>query len=318
MESGNQTFRRVVLGNLTIDHLVTFRAVCKATSFRRAAEELKVSQPAVSQRIKHLESVVGAPLFDRRAGAEARVTEVGERLLGLADAVLGEFEAFQRDLKALKEPAPGERVSVAAGPGYIKYRLLDLVGGLARRHPGVEVHFRQGDSPEAIARLVLEGGAEIGVYVGPVPEGFRSFALPNDWLVLVAARGHPILATEPERRIEGLRDTPFAISSDGAHSRQLIDRWAASHDLPLHVTLETGNLDTLKEAVLQRLAVAVLPDFAVARELGSGEMEAVEISGLPQKRRVSLVASSRRPLSPLARAFVQVATDALGSPAGGT
>ncbi len=310
MSRSRSTLRSPLVAALTFDHLYTFKVVVEARSFRRAAEKLAMSQAAVSQRVRYLEQILGAPLFDRQRGGAPRLTQAGERLRALAEAALGELEHFRSDVQGLLTPRAGDRFTVAAGPSFIKYRLLLMIREFNRQYPDVEVRLRHSASPEEVLTLVLNGEADLGIHVGhPAGSQVRSFPIAEDRLVLVAPPGHPILDTPAERRLLELPRVPFAIPSAAAHSRQLVHGWASHHGMTLRIKIEADNLDTLKEAVLQGVALAILPDFAVSDELQRGKLVAVEAPGLPLVRKVSAVAAARASLSPTIREFIRRLAD---------
>lgn len=290
---------------LTFDHLATFKAVVESGSFRRAAEKRLVSQPAVSQRIRQLEALVGAPLFDRQRGTSASLTSAGEVMARFADRVLGDLEGFCVDVRRLGVPATDDSLVVAAGPSFIKYRLLRVARRLEELHPDLEIRLQRSTSPDDVLDAVLEHVADLGIYSGPAPSGrVRAFPLSRELLRLVAPPGHPITTVTGSARIDELSHTQFALSCDTAHSRQLTEAWARHYGIKLHVRVEADNLDTLKETVIQGLGVAILPEFAIEEELTSGLLVPVELPGLPLERRVSVISDTSNPLSATQRAFI--------------
>lgn len=297
----------VLIRGLSIDQLATFKAVVEGGSFRRGAEKRLISQPAVSQRIRQIEALIGAPLFDRRRGTSAQLTSSGQLLIGLADHVLDEVEHFYAQVSALNVTTEEGALRVAAGPSFIKYCLL----GVARRfndlYPDVDIRLQRSISPDHVMEAVLERGADLGVYSGAVPtRKLRSFTLRRELLRLVAPPGHPITRKSGSAALEELSRAPFALSCEGAHSRQLTEAWARHYGVPLRMKIEADNLDTLKEAVLQGVALAILPEFAIEAELDSGALARVDMPGLPLERQLSVVANVDPPLSAMQEAFVEV------------
>lgn len=112
--------QQFLVRGLTFDHLATFKAVVDSGSFRRAAEKRLVSQPAVSQRVRQLEALVGVPLFDRQRGTSASLTAAGELMMELTVRVLSELEGFCIDVRRLGILRADDSLVVAAGPSFIK------------------------------------------------------------------------------------------------------------------------------------------------------------------------------------------------------
>jgi DNA-binding transcriptional LysR family regulator len=305
--------QQFLVRGLTFDHLATFKAVVESGSFRRAAEKRLVSQPAVSQRIRQLEALVGAPLFDRQRGTSASLTSTGELMAAFADRVLGQLDGFCVEVRRLGVPATDDSLVVAAGPSFIKYRLLRVARRLENLHPDLEIRLQRSTSPDDVLDAVVEHIADLGIYSGPVPSGkVRAFPLSREFLRLVAPPAHPITRLTGSARIDELSRTQFALSCDTAHSRQLTDAWARHYGIRLHVRVEADNLDTLKEAVIQGLGVAVLPEFAIEEELATGGLVPVELPGLPLERRVSVISHASNPLTATQRAFVDELVETLG------
>lgn len=297
--------RHTIEASLALEHLTAFQVIVAAGSFSRAAGELRMSQSAVSQRVRHLEAVLGARLFDRQRGSAIRLTHAGQRLLQFADSVVHEFETLRTDLAAIVEPTAGAMTTVAAGPSFIKYRLLPVLDELRRAHPELAFSLRQAVYASDITAAVLSGAADLGIFLGPVPGvHLTSFALTVDHVVMVAAAGHEVSYVGKERRWDVLSRVPFAVSTKDAHSRQLADYWARTHGLDLKVLLETANLDTLKEAALKGIAIAILPEYALGEELKEGRLGMVPADGFPLQRRMSIVADARKPISAASRVLV--------------
>jgi DNA-binding transcriptional LysR family regulator len=296
--------RHTVLASIALEHLEIFRAVVRQGSFSRAAVEMHLSQPAVSQRIRYLESVLGVLLFDRQRGTAVRLTAAGAHFLEFANEVLSATERLLRRLDEIKRPIEGEVLDVAGSAGFIRYRLLRPVAELRRRFPGLVVRLHQVSTAAERDLGLREGRFTLGLYSGPVPRNqFIAFPLRPDRLLLCAAPGHRITRAPTAVRMEILRTTPFALFNQGSSNRALVDRWARAHRLCLIPALESATIDTLKEAVLQGFALAILPEYAIADEVAAGMIEVVEADGLPIRRRLSLVADSSRPLPPVARIF---------------
>lgn len=309
---GNQmrhvTMHKLV-SNLTFDHLATFRAIVDTGSFTAAAERLLMTQPAVSQRIRHMESLLGAPLFDRQPGRASRLTVLGERMLRFADQALDVLGRFHQDLGSLRLPTVGDAVTIAAGPSYMKYRLLPIVQAFGREYPDVELRLRHSTSTEELLDAVVDGSADFGIYsAAPPTNRVRSSALTREQVVLVAPPKHPILDLAPENRLAALATMPLAVSSAVANSRQLLDAWAQKHHLTLQVKIEVDNVDTLKQTALQGMTLAFLPSFAVEDELTRKQLVAVRAPGLPLERRVWIVFGAEAPPSAAAKFFAEYLT----------
>jgi DNA-binding transcriptional LysR family regulator len=216
------------------------------------------------------------------------------------------MDDFHADLEVRKRPSDMAPVAVAAGPSFTKYRLLPLLHEFHRRRPAIPLTLRAGATPEDVPDLVRRGEVELGFVVGPVPSGLGSFMTGADYFVLVAPPGHPVLKVPRQQRLAYLASTDFAISLFSANSRHLIEQWTKRLGVDLRVTIETANLDTLKAAVVNGMALAILPDFAIEEDARAGNVVVVDAPGLPIRREMNLVGDPRRPLSFGAQVFLEV------------
>lgn|SRR5487761_77029 len=297
--------RHNLMASITFEHLDVLQTVARVGSFSGAANELQLSQSAVSQRIKHLERLIGTSLFDRARGKSIRLTLAGHRLLELAQVMIAELDRFRGDVEYLAQPAPGETVRIGAGSALIKYRVLPVLADFRKAHPEATVILIQVSPSNQIKDAVLNGDVDLGMYIGPSPERHLvGFGLRSDKLLLVAPSDHPILKASKDDLWKILQSAPFALTPKGAHIRLRVDRWAHTHGLNLNIVLESISLDTLKESVLRSLCLSILPEFSVADELQVGRLSAVAAPGFPQSRPLWLVADAKRMLSASARAFI--------------
>lgn len=295
--------------HLTFDQLLTFKAVVDCGSFRQAAETLMISQPAISQRVRHLESILKAPLFDRQRGSVPLLTPLGEQLMTLTGGILSDLEHFASMIDRINGESKTGHLTVAAGPSFIKYRLLVVTQEFNRRYPNVQVRLRHTAAPDQVFDLVAKGDVDLGVYSGRVStDQMRSFRLEGDRFVLVAPPKHEILEAPPPDRIRMLAQIVLALPSPNAQSRKLIDGWAHHLRLGLRTILEADNLDTLKEFVLQRVALSILPTFVIGDEIEQGQLLPVSMAELPLKRHVSVISDPRRALYATERAFIEILT----------
>lgn len=285
MEGRRVTIHSIV-SNLGFDHLETLRAVAETGSFRGAANLLRLSQPAVSQRIRAMERVLGASLLDRQRGMSSRLTPLGERTLKLAEAVLAELNTFHGELPNFSG-VQENLLTVTAGPAFIQYRLLPAVKQFSSRYPAVDVRLQHSTSSAAVLEAVLKGRADVGFYTEPPPrQRVHAQMVSTDELVLVAAPGHKALELSPTELSEQLERFGLAVSSATASSRRLLQTWADQHGVAFRVKLEADNLDTLKEAALTAFALGFLPAFAVEEELATGKLQRIDVPGLPVERAV--------------------------------
>jgi DNA-binding transcriptional LysR family regulator len=289
--------------------LAAFVAVVERKSFSRAAEQLALTQPAVSLQIRSLEERFGRQLLDR-SGRRVEPTEAGRRLYRRAQRLLALEEQLVEEVVAetdgeLRGPV---EIGASTGPGGGVVPLLLCEFQL--RNPQVEVSLSVFDT-QHVVELVAERQLELGV-VGAARR-HRSVAFEpffRDEVVLACAPGHRFAGKK--LTLEQLRDEPLIVMQEGAGVRQVIEdelRQAGARLRDFDVRLELGLQESVKSAVAAGYGVSFISRSAVEAELAAGTLAAAQVEGLEPSREISLVRSARRPLTRAAEAFVAFARD---------
>jgi DNA-binding transcriptional LysR family regulator len=294
--------------------LAAFCAVVERKSFSRAAEQLGLSQPAVSLQIAALEKRVGRRLLDR-SGRRVEPTEAGallyrraQRMLQPEEQLLDEVAGEQGELAGTLE------IGASTGPGENVVPLL--LCEFQREHPGVHVTLSISDTQSVVER-VAEREIELGV-VGAARR-HRSVVfepLFRDEVILACPPGHPFAnRTVP---VDELRKQPLIVMQGGAGVRQVIEdelRRAGTRLRDLDVRLELGLQESVKSAVVAGYGVSFISRSAVEAELAAGTVAAARVEGLEPAREISLVRGSGRALSRASEAFVGFARERLAAAA---
>jgi DNA-binding transcriptional LysR family regulator len=279
--------------------LTYFEAVARHASFTRAAQELRIAQPAVSAQVRRLESELGTPLLQRTT-RRVTLTEAGELVLQRTRRVLGELADVRSDLADLADVLRG-RVRVGAtlvlGP-------LDLPAELAAfrsRYPGVTLALRSGLVADLLRAL---DAGELDVVVGPayphLPEQFLARPRMAERVVLVAP---PRSGLPPRVRLADLRERAFVSLEAGSGLRSILDDACARAGFGARVDFETHSPASIRELVSAGLGVALLADSA-ARAAGA-PVEIHHLDPEPPYPPIALIRRRGRQLAPAARAFAR-------------
>lgn len=283
-------------------HLQTFVRVARGMSFTRAAEELALSQSAVSRHIEALEKEFGMELF-ARSGRGATLTEAGTRLSEYAERLLRLSQEASRALGELRDLESG-RLAVGASTTAGHYLLGRAVAVYQDRHPGIDLRLEVRDS-QSIIRMVEQGVVDIGILPEfPVPMGVATEPCLPDELLLIAAPHHP-LAALAEVRCKDLSDVPLFLRESGSHTRQSVEAWLKARQVLVHQR-ELGSTEGIKQAVATGSGVAFCSKYAVALELRQGLLVAMPGPDLPIRRQFVFAypKGGRRP--PAVLAFVSL------------
>ena len=279
---------------MTIRHLKTFCAVCRLGGITRAAEELCVAQPSVSQTVSELERYYGVKLFDRM-GRKLLLTPEGERLRVKAEeaiAAFSEFEEAARDTTERRSVRIGTSVTVG------QMLLPRLVRALEEEMENVECRAVV-ESAAAVEKLVEEGALDFAAIEGSVSRGLIAEEFASDRLAAVCAaemeiRG-PILPA-------WLVELPLLLRRKGSASRDLLEERLSALGLKPKPWLESSSNSALLAAAREGLGIAVLPEAIVGSDLAAGRLREVTVEGLDLSRRWFAVRRQDRRLSPAQKA----------------
>jgi DNA-binding transcriptional LysR family regulator len=293
--------------------LAAFCAVVERKSFSRAAEQLGLTQPAVSLQIRSLERRFGRQLLDR-SGRRVETTEAGRRLYRRAQRLLALEQQLVEDVAAETDGELRGTIEIGAstgpGGGVVPLLLCDF----QLRNPGVAISLSVFDT-QRVVELVADRELELGV-VGAARR-HRSLVFEpffRDEVVLVCAPGHRFAGRDLS--LDQLRDEPLIVMQEGAGVRQVIEdelKQAGTRLRDFDVRLELGLQESVKSAVAAGYGVSFISRSAVEAELEAGTLAAAQVEGLEPSREISLVRSSGRALTSAAEAFVGFARERLGA-----
>jgi DNA-binding transcriptional LysR family regulator len=284
-----------------LDQLETFLAVAEERSFSRAAVRLHRTQPAISQVIRKLEASVGEALFDR-AARDGSLTPAGEllreytlRLLALrreAVSALGELKSLERG-----------HLQMAANE-YTCMVLLPAIDSFRREFPHVSVTVHRMLASRIPRELSLRT-FELGVIsFRPDPEQFRTIAVYNDSLALIAGPQHP-LAKAPRVSINELGKELFVAHNVESPLRSRVIETFQRYRTPLNMHIELPTIEAIKLFVAMGNGVALVPHLTVARELDAGVLVRVPVDELAINRVLRLVHRRQSALSYAAEGFLR-------------
>jgi DNA-binding transcriptional LysR family regulator len=259
---------------MEIDQIETFLAVGTYGGFHRAAAALRISQPAVSARIRALEDSLGVKLFTRTGGTLV-VSPAGKALRPHAEQLLRDVTKARQAVHQL-QPSSSGTLSVAAALSVCTYFLPDVMKAYQATNPKVMVSLRSGTSVQVL-KMVLDGEVEIGVARSLNHPEVETMTLRDDPLILVGHPKHPA-AQRRHVRLEDVETMPLIFfdrgSSDWTLTQSLFRR---AGQLP-NTVLEVETIEAAKRMVERKLGLSFLPQIAVIHELRKGKLVAVEIT----------------------------------------
>jgi DNA-binding transcriptional LysR family regulator len=283
----------------TLRQLKVFEAVARLLSFSRAAEELHLTQPAVSTQVKKLEDHAGLALFEQ-FGKKIYLTPAGAELLDISRGIIQQFEVAESAMTQFKGVSGGKlNVAVISAGDYFFPRLLvEFIG----RHQGVvlnfTVHNREGLLSHMQANLT-----DLAIMVRPPHEAdmvAEAFA-PHPY-VIVAPPNHALVG-ETGIRIERLLREPFVVREKGSDTWQSMQEGFGAHIDRLNIAMQIKSTETIKQAVMAGMGIGFLSAHTIAQELRTGSLKVLDVRGFPLMLHWYVVHRRHKRLPPVAQAF---------------
>lgn len=280
--------------------LKVFRAVAENLNFRKAAERLFLTQPAVTLQIKALEDDLGVRLFDRAAN-RVSLTRQGVLLLDYAKRIAALVSQAEQELGEEDGKVSGE-LSLGVSTTIAQYVLPRLLGAFLDEHPHVQVLLHSGNTSE-IVQLLLNEELSLGLIEGPARDrGIRTEPFMEDELVLITP---PIFEADRLSR-DQLLALSLLMREHGSGSRRVVEMALEKAGFKLKAFKNVMNLDSteaIKSAVEAGLGVGFVSRWAISKELELGALKIVQVTGLRMARHFSLISrTGPEPQGP-ARAF---------------
>jgi len=287
---------------MTLRQLEVFLAIAHAHSYRRAAEGLHASQPALSQHVRELEAELGVRLFDRLSRGVVP-TEAGRLLEERAKRVFATLSDVREVLGELQGLQRGSLlVGASTTPGI--YVLPAVIGEFRRRYPGIDLRLRIANSrviEEAIRAHEVDLGVVGGHGLAPGEECLAA-GLADELVVIVSPRHR--WAKRREVAPADLADEPLLVREEGSATRRVTERALEQAGVGWHVSMELGHTEAIKQAVMAGLGVAFVSVHAVRGEVASRRLVAIRLRRLRIQRHFHVIHSEARTLSAGARALV--------------
>ena len=289
----------------SIADLRAFVTVGEQQSFAAAAKTLHLSQPALSRRIAHLESMLEVRLFDRTTRS-VELTHLGQKFFGEMRNVL---QSLERSVSGLHDAAQLETGEITVGCVFsaVHHFLPEVIRTFRERYPNVMVRIIEEGADEVLAS-VKNGEADFAInYTGMHDPEVEFTPLLQESFVLACPAAHP-LARRRFVRWEELADHPYALVSHASRNRVLIDQALAHIGRRPRPACEVRHISTLIGLVQNGLVVAVVPQLTLPSDRST--VIGVRLQDPPITRTIGRIQRAGRTLSPAAQAFVDMLTHA--------
>lgn len=259
---------------MTLRHYQIFQAVSRTGNFTRAAEELFITQSAVSHAVRELEQAVGTPLFDRLS-RQVRLTRSGELLLDEVLPILASCRRLEARIGNLEQRSPIQLVSSITAASFFLPRLLQEYG---RLYPDILVSVQVVSAAQAVKAL-RRGAADIALTEGAMPQGpFQAQVLGSYSLPAVCALHYPVRGSRLS--LADFCTEKLLLREKGSAIRDTLDSALYLSGYSVYPVWCSVNSPALLAAARAGLGIAVLPDLLVQKDLDSGLLTQVSVEGL--------------------------------------
>lgn len=286
---------------LSLRQLQVFESVARHLSHSRAADELFLSQPAVSMQIKQAEQTIGMPLFEQ-VGKKLFLTEAGREMLHYSRSIvllMQEMETLFDEMKGLEHGHLNIAVVSTAN-----YFMPQLLAKFIQAHPKIKVSLSVANR-DAVIKQLEDNSADLAI-MGQPPEGTDMVAEPfmENPLVVIAAPTHPLsLATNIQAK-QLVKET-FLLREQGSGTRGVVERFFASHKLPLpaHMAMDTN--EAIKQSVQAGMGIGIISSHGIELELETKRLVVLNVDHFPIVRHWYIVHRKDKRASVAAQEFAR-------------
>lgn len=271
-------------------HLIVFIAVAEKQNFSRAADELHMTQPAVSQYIQALEREIGTRLLERN-NKYVRLNKAGEIVYHHAKEILGLYTKMQRLVDDVTNKASGP-ISIGASYTFGEYVLPHIIAKMLDQFPLIHPSVAIGNSQE-IAELVLGHQMDVGIVEGDYKnKNLHIEAFDEDKMSIIMSPKHPLAKKDGKVKRDELEQASWIVRETGSGTREATEQLFRILGIIPNKKMEFGSTQLIKESVEAGLGISLLSQWAIQKELSIGSLKILAMDGLPYIRKFSIITLS--------------------------
>lgn len=286
---------------MTIRHLRIFIAVADSGKMSIAASRFFISQPTVSQAIKELEEYYGVLLFERLC-KKLYITEGGKKLLSAARQVVSQFDDLEEKMFAVNAK---KNIRIGATVTVGNCLLDNVINNFKKNNLNVET-YSYVNNTKIIEEKLLRSDLDIGIVEGKVKSSdLISIPAVDDYLVLVCSTKHPFVKKK-KIKLKELSNVNFAMREKGSGTRELFERYMASHGVSIKTMWEGNCPGAIKRAVIENEYLAVISIRLVEEEIKSGKIHVIQNSECAWDRHFSIVYHKNKFISEEMKSLMEI------------
>ncbi|MBL3656365.1 LysR substrate-binding domain-containing protein [Fulvivirga sediminis] len=264
--------------------LQVFKTVAKRLNFTKAAQELSITQPAVTKHVKEIEQYFQIKLFDRN-GTKIKLTPAGEMLLQYSEQIFDIYKNLEIDLNALASKHGG-RLKIGASTTVAQYVLPPVIAAFHQKFKDINITLDTGNT-EKIEQSLLDGKIDLGIIEGQSKAaGLKYSPFLKDEIVLITNSRSP-LSRKPAITVDQLKEIPLLMREPGSGTLEVIHYALKEKGLSssnLRMEMQLSNTESIKLYLLNSPCASFLSIHSVLKELKTGEMSIIDIQDLTIER----------------------------------
>ena len=290
------------MNSTNFHQLYIFYMVARLQSFSKAAQELSISQPAVSIQVRELENSLGTSLLHRMR-RELRLTETGEAVFSYTQRIFALANEMHRVVQDIQGLHTG-RLTIGSSTTPGEYILPWLIGKFRQEHAGIQVSLSISNTQSVIDQIYTHE-LDMGMAGSPVNvKGLASFPYILDKLVIIASPSHPLAAQE-EIQMRELRKHDFIMREVGSATRKTAEDLLKTRRVEPRVAMELGSNEAIKRAVAAGLGLGILSEFAITPDVAAGLIKVLRVNRWDCSRQLSVFYRDDKYLSAAQHAFIE-------------
>lgn len=286
--------------HVTLRQLSVFEAVARHLSFTRAAEQLHLSQPAVSMQIRQLEEATGLPLFEK-LGKQIHLTDAGREMFHYSQLIGRQIREMSEVMGAMKGGQRGHlRISVASTANYFATRLL---AAFTRGYPGTTFSLDVTNRKSLLEQLVANE-ADVAI-MGKPPDDMAlvATAFMENPLVVIAPPDHSLTKRRKPIPLARIQEETFVVRELESGTRIAMERYFGERGIQLRAGMEMTSNEAIKQAVEAGLGLGIVSIHTLELELETRRLAVLKVEDFPIMRHWYMVYLEGKRLPPIAEAF---------------
>lgn len=286
--------------NYTLSQLEIFLKICQNQSITKAAEELHLTQPAVSIQLKNLQNQFDIPLTEV-IGRKLYVTDFGKEVALMAENIIHQAHEIAHKSKAFKGELIGKLKISVVSTG--KYVIPFFLKGFLKKHPGVALKLDVTNKSHVLDNIAQNEVDFSLVSVLPTDMNIDNLEMLQNKLYLVT--GNELAYTKKQYDVSIFDELPIIYREKGSGTRFTMERYFDSKGIQLQKQMELTSNEAVKQAIIAGLGSSVMPLIGLKNEIQNGDVKIIPVKGLPIKTSWQLIWQKNKGFSPVASAFLE-------------